>query len=195
MLGLLLTLGLARTVAAVAAGELDSFTATTEGWLRGSLSSPGQGGASDRFLLLTAGGVGASSKLVTFNQSQWAGNYLAANVSSISMLANNLGPTDLRLRLVFGDTSAPQSGGSWFASASPIVIPSGSGWRTLVFPIDCGSLAATSATKTCAQLMSGVVTLRLLHAVSLDDQGDDVTALLGIDQISAPTPVPVFPVD
>lgn len=195
MLGLLLALGLARAVAAVTAGELDDFSASPEGWLRGALATPGQAGVSDSYLRLTANGVGSAGRLVTFNQTQWAGNYLAANLTSISMLANNLGPTDLSLRVAFGDSTAPLNGGSWFASASPVVVPSGSGWVNVVFPIDCAALAQTAGSKTCAQLMAGVVTLRLLHAVALNDQGDLVTAILGVDRISAPVPVPIFPID
>lgn len=195
MLGLLLAFGLARAVAAVTAGEIDDFSASTEGWLRGSLATPGQGGVGDSYLRLTADGVGNTGRLVTFNQTQWAGNYLAANVTSISMLANNLGPTDLSLRVVFGDSAAPLNGGSWFASASPVLVPSGSGWVNVVFPIDCASLAQTTGTKTCAQLMAGVVTLRLLHAAALNDQGDLISAILGVDRISAPVPVPIYPID
>lgn len=186
-------LALAGVAGAVAPGELDDFSASTEGWLRGTRTSGGQGGAGDFYLQLVSDGLSQNGRLVTFNQSQWAGDWLAARVKSLAMSVNNLGATELRLRLAFGDTAAPNNGGTWFVSTTPLVVPAGSGWTLATFPTDCASLTRTQGTKSCAELLGGVATLRLLHAVAIDDQGTPVAATLGVDQIAAPREVPAFP--
>ena len=56
----------------------------------------------DNYLLLTAvGGLGAGSRLTVINPAQWAGDYLAGGVESISMDLINLGQNYLSLRLQF----------------------------------------------------------------------------------------------
>jgi hypothetical protein len=177
-------------VLAVTLGETDTFASNTESWRQGESANlratgGGPGGASDPYLRLVADGSGEHGKLVVFNRSQWAGNYLQSGITRISMAANNLGSTDLRLRLAFGSASDPKAGGTWFASTQPANLPAGSGWTNVSFPIDSSALTRVQGTASYQTLMAGVATLRILHASTASNQGPNVVATLGVDNITA----------
>ena len=104
---------------AVTIGQVDNFEdGTTQNWVinllgMGSPPSPpaniptgGPAGVGDNYLQLTSTGIlnTAGSRLVGVNyMHQWTGNYIAAGITSLSMDVNNLGNTDLYLRLLFAD--------------------------------------------------------------------------------------------
>lgn len=183
--GFLLVLLAAAAASAVSDGELDAFSVNTEQWARGGLALGGPAGPSDPFLLLTADGGGSTGRLVTFNQAQWSGDYPGASVGQIAVWLNNLGPTDLRIRLAFGDNSAPLGGGTWYVSAVGELLPSGSGWTPVVFDIGSADLQLVQGTASYSNLMQNAVTLRILHAASPSAIGDPVVATLGVDRIVA----------
>src|SRR5687768_4371857 len=100
---------------AVTVGQIDTFQdGTTENWFAGggpfgavppvpptNIPTGGPGGSTDRYLHIAAtGGSGAGSRLTAINGTQWTGNYLTAGVNAISIDVNNLGTTDLSLRLL-----------------------------------------------------------------------------------------------
>ena len=94
---------------AVTLGQVDDFEdGTVMGWTEGLFSpnpptnqpSGGPAGLGDNYLLnLSSGGLGAGSRLVMFNQTQWAGNYLAAGVTRIDLQMANFGATTLQMRI------------------------------------------------------------------------------------------------
>ena len=114
-------------------------------------------------------------KLVVFNSSQWAGNYLSAGVNAISMSANNFGSSNLALRLAFGNDTDPDSGGTWFSSSSAINLPSGSGWTNISFPIGANDLTRVQGSASYTTLMGAVDTLRLLHSTTPNSRGQQIT--------------------
>jgi len=90
-------------------GQLDDFQdGTVQGWVSGLFNAHppinvagGPGGAGDAFLQVEAhGGSGPGSKLVTFNQDQWRGDYLAAGVTAIRMDIKNFSDNALTIRLL-----------------------------------------------------------------------------------------------
>ena len=170
---------------AVVAGELDEFSPGTEQWQRGAIALGGPANPNDPFLLLTADGVSMGGRIVSFNQTQWAGDYAAAGVGQISMWVNNLGATNLDLRVAIGDSTAPNLGGSWYASTTPEVLPAGSGWKEIVFGLGAGDLSLVSGSAAYADVIDSVVTLRILHATIPLAMGTPVVATLGVDRIVA----------
>src|SRR5262245_47173904 len=86
---------LGSEASAVTSGQQDDFSASTDNWQRGSAALGGPGGASDGFLLFSSDGTTQNGRLVTFNQSQWSGNYLGAGVDAVGIYMRNLGQTDL----------------------------------------------------------------------------------------------------
>jgi hypothetical protein len=193
-------LSIAPAVHAVAVGQIDTFeNVTLENWQVALIGSPspaqpvnqagGPSGPADRYLLLTSlGGLGPGSRLSVINfGSQWAGDYLSAGVGSISMAVNNMGNTDLFLRLAISDPVAgPPENVAY--SDDPVVVLAGAGWQSITFPLDPNALKAGLGSVTLA--LNHATELRIYH--SQDDTFPNpgvpippVAALLGIDNIRA----------
>lgn len=188
------TVGLAVTL-----GQIDDFQdGTNQNWVIGdAIGNPvppvivadgGPAGAGDHYLLLTAdGGAGTpgpdpGSRLVVFNQTQWAGNYPAASVNAITMSANNLGATDLALRLYVADGTTRQPLNT-AVSTNPLFLPAGSGWTTVVFPLSPANLTAVRGSVQLA--LTNAKDLRIYHNPAASFPGPAVIASLGVDNIKA----------
>jgi hypothetical protein len=178
-------------------GQRDTFEdGTTQNWTVGVLGAPhpappvnvptgGPAGAGDNYLLLTAvgGNNTPGNRLTVVNGSQWTGNYLAAGVTGIALDANNLGGTDLFLRLLFENPMfAPPTDVA--ASATPLFLPAGSGWTNLFFPLfGPGGLVPLQGNLTT--LLSNVTSIRIYHSPTLAFPGPPIVAQLGVDNITA----------
>jgi hypothetical protein len=182
---------------AVTLGQVDDFEdGTTQGWvvaLQGAnppaatlptnISSGGPAGANDNYLQLTSlGNYGPGGKLIAINVSQWTGDYIAANVLGISASVINLGATDVSLRFFFSDADgAPPSNAA--ISSQAIVLPSGSGWTNVVFPISASDLTATVGSVEAA--LANARDVRILHALTAAFPGENKNAQIGVDNLTA----------
>lgn len=191
----------ARPAEAVVIGLTDTFEGTTtEGWLinllgmGGGVAQPvvvpagGPAGALDGWLRLTAtGAADAGGRLVALNVDQWTGNYLAAGVTAIRMDVNNLGATDLSLRLLF-EQVGPMGPTDVAASTLPVVLPAGSGWRSVLFPIGVANLTALDGSVAAA--LANVNAIRIFSNPAVGFPPPAFAAQLGLDNIRAvPEPV------
>ncbi len=178
---------------AVTLGQSDTFQdGSTEGWATGTGSSTppvnvaanGPGGATDKYLLLTASGVfGPGGRLVAFTGPGWDGDYVAAGITGIRMQVNNLGSTDLSLRLLFNSTSATSA-----FTTDAISVVAGSGWTTIRFTVTPGALTVSPGVFTStADVMSHVAEWRLYHSVAAGPPpaGAFIAASLGVDNVTA----------
>lgn len=194
----------ANPVHAVSVGQVDTFEdGTTLGWsvavgpLLATHPAPpyndlgGPAGADDNFLHISSVGVnGPGSRLTVLNyQSQWAGDYLSAGISSIAMDVINLGNTDLNLRLLFEDPLVGPPENVAF-SAVPILVQAGSGWTSIQFELGVADLEAALGDVTAA--LTNATILRIYHSSgSPGFPPEPVVSQLGIDNIRAlGTPVP-----
>jgi hypothetical protein len=196
---------MAALVSAVTVGQIDTFQdGTTMGWFVGSFDHPnpphnfptgGPAGAGDAYLRLTAsGGSGAGSRLAVLNEGQWAGDYTAAGITQIKMDVNNFGPDDLHLRLLFEDLDGPGPPVNLALSANAIILPAGSGWTSVVFPVLPGDLVLETF-GTVAGALANTDTLRIFHNPNPTFPGPGagippVNAVLGVDNITAAIPEP-----
>jgi hypothetical protein len=192
---------------AVSIGIIDTFSIDEQNWFAGGLGPPpvsfppvppnqipngGPTGDGDGFLQITAtGGSGAGSRLVAMNGAQWAGNYLAAGVKSISMDLQNQSSTDLVIRLLFENPIAGPPTDEGITSFGA-VLPANSDWMHFVFPIRPSALEAEIGDMNT--LLSNVTLMRIIHSEDPDD-ADRVTGQLGVDNIranAAPEPATIF---
>ena len=185
--GLLAVCASSCSIAASAAtlGMIDTFEGlSTAGWSSGganptppsAVATGGPAGVGDGYLRLQSSGVsGPGGKLVAFSGAQWAGNYLALGISGIRMDVNNLGATDLSLRLALTD-----SGFGGALSLTPVLVAAGSGWHAVVF-----SLMPAALIGTPASTLTDVMQFRLFHATEASLPGNNVAAQLGIDNVTA----------
>jgi hypothetical protein len=188
-------------------GQVDDFqNGSTQGWMIGvplpftpvNVASGGPRGAGDHYLRLTSTGEpGPGGRMVVINTSQWAGDYLTSGISAITMDVNNLGSTDLFLRLLLADPMfGPPS--NIASSLLPVFVPAGSGWIHASFSIAAGALGAELGTVQGA--LANATELRIFHNPNFGFPGPGVgipliRAQLGIDNITAvpePTAVILF---
>jgi len=195
-----LSVGLAGgPVYGVMLGQIDTFeTETTEGWDGGSrvgivmsvnTSTGGPAGVGDAFLEVEAGGF----HLATKNNSQWAGDYLAAGVTDIKMdvdvfsyaLSSGwVAPTNAQLRLILWGP-----GGMWTTSTF-VPITTADGWEPIAFGVSPGDLThVQDGTGVASDTLSNVTNLMIRNdGINATPQGahpPHVNAVLGIDNIQA----------
>ena len=189
---MVMALAVPRSASAVTIDQVDTFEdGTTQDWVVGgphpappiNVPTGGPTGAGDRFLQLTAvGGSGAGSRLAVINDTQWAGDYLAAGVTGIEMDVKNLGDSTLALRVLFQDPpgNAPVN---LAVSTDSIALPAGSGWIHVVFPIAASDLTATLGSVNAA--LTNATEMRIFHGTTANFPGDLIVAQLGVDNIRA----------
>jgi len=187
---------------AVTIGQVDNFEdGTTQNWvinLLGMGSPPpstlpmniatgGPAGAGDNYLLLTStGSEEAGGRLVGVQyQHQWTGNFLGAGITGIAMDVRNFGQTNLYLRVLIADPmNAPPENEA--ISTSAILLPVGSGWTSVLFPIGPNFLTADAGTVTAA--LGNATEFRIFSTNSAAFGGPTrMAGSLGVDNITATT--------
>ena len=201
--GAVVALSLAAAPAtAITLGQADTFeSGSTETWFAGggplgavppvppqTIATGGPQGAGDAFLQITSqGGTGPGSRLVAMNVAQWAGDYATTGIAAIAMDLINLGTSDLTIRLLLEDP-IPGPPANIAVTTAAAVLPAGSGWTSVVLPVDAAALAALAGSP--AALLGNVTLLRLIHSTGADEP-DPVAGVLGVDNITAlPATVP-----
>jgi hypothetical protein len=191
-LGLLVVLsGWSLTASAVSVGVLDDFEdGTTQGWDNGGLApnplnvaTGGPAGAGDAFLQLASfGASGPGSRLVVYNRvPEWTGDYTAAGVDGITLDVNNLGQTDLVLRLLISEGLASSPSNS--AMTPGVAVPAGSGWTQVAFSLAPEDLLLRNG--SIAAALANVSELRVFHAPNDFYPGPGIAATLGVDNLRA----------
>jgi hypothetical protein len=195
---LLSAVGLATASWAITLGQIDDFEdGTTMGWTEGIFSpnpptnvpTGGPEGAGDSYLQnVSSGSIFAGGKMVMFNQTQWAGDYIAAGVTGIELWMANLGADSLFMRV------GVQGALTQFVSTVSVPLAPGSGWQNVSFNLTTAGMSLVSGTASLSQVLSTVTDLRILSAkLAPSWQGDRIAATLGVDHITAtfdPVPVP-----
>lgn len=188
---------------ALSVGQIDDFEdGTTQGWVANLLNQGpnfalpqnalgGRGGPQDNYLLLTSlGGQGPASHLSAINLLQWAGNYLGSGIQSISMDVHNFSQTDLYLRVGFADPqNAPPENVAF--SKEAILVPAGSGWMNISFPIGPDELLAAAG--SIEEALMNATEMRIYHSPDANFPNPvfpipAIIATLGIDNITAAVP-------
>jgi hypothetical protein len=178
---------------------------TTQGWVANLLgmgihpappanvADGGPLGVGDNYLRLTSiDGNGSGSRLSAINPTQWAGDYIAEGVTAIMMSVNNLGTSDLFLRLAFEDpTIGPPANIAY--SSDPVVVPAGSGWISIVLPVGPSFLSAGLGDVETA--LHNTTLIRVYHSEADNFPNpvfpiETINAQLGVDNISAITAIP-----
>ena len=111
------------------------------------------------------------------------------------MSANNLGTTDLYLRLVFEDPIAGPPMNIAYSS-DPIFLPAGSGWESLIFPV--APLFLTAGLGDVETALHNTTLIRLYHSETANFPNpvspiESINAQLGVDNIAAVRSDPVVP--
>lgn len=176
----------------VVAGQIDDFeNGTVQSWSEGgslssspnppvNISTGGPNGANDNFLRnVSSGGFGAGSRMVMFNQNQWAGNYSGQNIIAIKFKAKAI-TNSLNLRIAFDGT------GGRICTTNAYIINSGNPWEEVIIPISPSDFTLVGGTNI-SQTLQNVNTMRILSSSSPAWEGAVISATLDIDTIEAST--------
>jgi hypothetical protein len=176
---------------AVTFGQLDDFqNGSTMGWDKGDASTTpptnvaagGPRGEGDRFLQNVSEGFGPGSRQVILNKTQWAGDYNVAGVTRVDASLANFGTTPLFMRLALL-TNASAYG---TVNVDAVEIPPDGVWRRVSFDLTSDALGKIQGTESLAQVLSHVVTLRILSAQAGPTQrGDVMESTIGVDDLRA----------
>ena len=154
---------------------------TTHGWTNGGGAGPpinvpdgGPSGVGDNYLRVISDGEESGGRMVVFNSEGWAGNYLDRGISIIIMDANNLGATDLTLRMLI------QSDTMRFITLDSIALIAGTGWQTVEFNVTPENLIGNGDANAA---LSEVNILRIFHSDGANFPGPFIVATLGLDNI------------
>ena len=185
------------TASGASIGLKDTFQdGTTDGWFAGGgpfgqvppvppqvVPTGGPEGAGDEFLQITSNGVAGTpgSRLVALNAAQWAGNYLAAGITTIEMDLKNLGATELTIRLLFEDP-IPGPPANEGVTTFGAVLPVGGGWTHVAFAINPGNL--TMLFGNANTLLSNTTVLRIIDSPT-PTEAITIAGQLGVDNIEA----------
>ncbi len=175
--------------ASIVLGQIDDFQDFTEmNWGGGALPynvpTDGPGGVGDAYLEVTSTGTGGSgSRLGTFNDFQWTGDYITAGVTGIDLDMRNPGNVALEMRilLLFG-------AGGHFTSAVPVVVPPDNQWHNYYLGLTPADLAAVDGGFNANATLSNVPRLLLRHdpgTPSGINGAPAIAAILGVDNITA----------
>jgi hypothetical protein len=186
-----------RLASGVTIGQIDTFETGLDNWFAGGLGPPptqtppippfvapsgGPSGAGDAYMVITASERnGAGSRVVAINGSQWAGDYISAGIGSIAMDLNNLGMTDLTIRLLFEDPIGGPPADEAVTNFGAF-LPVGSGWMHFVFPISPFALTAVDGSPAAA--LSNATLMRIINAPTVGDAARQL-GVLGVDNIAS----------
>ncbi|MBT8267411.1 MAG: T9SS type A sorting domain-containing protein [Bacteroidia bacterium] len=175
--------------AQVNAGQIDDFqNGTTENWTDGgspvppvNVNSGGPDGAADRYLRdPSTGGGGPGSKMVMFNDQQWAGNYTAVGIVAIRFDARVLTNT-LNLRVAF------DGGGGRICTTNAVVVPAGGLWSKVEIPISATDFTLVAGGSNINLTLADVTDMRILSNTIPSWQGESIVSTLEVDNIEAAT--------
>jgi hypothetical protein len=189
--------GLATECRGVIIGQIDTFeSGDTLNWSNGpdapdpiNVATGGPAGDGDHFLQISAsGGFGAGGKLITFNRSQWLGNYNAAGVTQLEMDLKNLDNTSpiqtLFMRIGFKQSTA--GGGPSYVTTHAFSLPADGAWHHAVFGLTGATMTGLSTgALTLSQLLSNPAEMRIFSSASLSSDGDVTSSRFGVDNIQA----------
>jgi hypothetical protein len=169
----------------ITAGQVDTFIdGTTQNWAGGAsptnISTGGPAGAGDPYLRISTVGGGLAAR----NDVQWAGDYLSAGVTAVSMEMRNEGSTDLSMRVVLFN-----SPGGDFTSTSAVLLPADHEWHHLVFGLTAADLTHVGGgSGNLNDTLGNVVRLLFRHQAGPPSGASaptPVTGILGVDNITA----------
>ncbi len=188
---------LSRPAVAITVGQVDDFEdGTVMGWVEGptspnpttNVSTGGPAGDGDAYLEnISSGGFGAGGRQVMFNSAQWDGDYLSQGVALITADMANFGQGSLAMRIAFGQGLAAQTA-TWYVSQQAIDVPADGQWHSVEFGLSEADLTCVNGacdSTSLVDVLSDVATVRIVAATSPDFQGDRISAILGVDNITA----------
>ena len=162
----------------ISAGETSDFQSGTEGWKHQNsnanepvqVASGGPTGSGDGYLSTSSSGAGGAGSRHVFisDNAEWTGDYTSAGILAFTFDVRNTNASEsLNLRVAFNGTGF----NDWAASINPVIVPAGSGWTSVVIPVEATDLTLSgSPGTTVGAILANVTQVRILS----NDGGDSL---------------------
>jgi hypothetical protein len=177
-------------VGAIMLGQIDDFQdGTTQNW-NGAAPSPlnistgGPAGSGDRFLEVESGSFGGGPRLLTFNDTQWTGDFVTAGVDEVAMDLENFGTESLSIRIALRQSSV-SAGSPGYVSTNAFSLAADGNWHHATFLIDAADLTGLNGAGPLSTFLTSISDFRLLSASSPALVGDPISGQFGVDNIQA----------
>ena len=177
--------------AQVTLNQVDDFQdGTTQNWRIGgagggsgpiNVADEGPAGAGDNCLQYTSNGVGGmvASRMIFYSQNeQWSGDFIAEGIDQISMDVR-VQTNDLNLRI------AMQGTGTQICTTNAINVEASGNWTSITFPISPSDFTIVSGGSDINTVLGTVGTLRILSNNAPDWLGEEIAAVLQVDNVTA----------
>jgi autotransporter-associated beta strand protein len=189
-----LLINLCGVATAITLNEVDSFQGSADNWNNGVVvGSGGPAGDGDSFLELSSGSMGLKPRLITLNQMQWTGDFVAAGVGSLTMELKNFGSSALPMRVTIRDV-AGNSSVPGYSSTNPFMLPADGQWHLAEFSLTAADMTAVNPSggtlDPFSYMLMNVAEFRILSSTVPAVVGDVIDAQVGIDEITALPPPP-----
>ncbi|BCX47994.1 hypothetical protein HAHE_19020 [Haloferula helveola] len=177
--------GALSTAHAVVLFQLETFDSPTN-WTSGAQNpSPpvitfntGPTGTGDSSLQITSSpGSGPGSRLIAYNEVDWAGDYLGAGIHALTMDLRNQSSISSYIRV------AVNGPGGWFVTPAQ-ELGRFSTWTSASFDLTPGSLIDVGGSDAAATL-GNVTEIRILHSTTDSFRGETGLRTLRVDNIQA----------
>jgi hypothetical protein len=122
--------------------------------------------------------------MITYNDLQWVGNYIAAGVSGISMDLRNFGSSAIPIRIAIREGSNGSSTPG-YSSTTAFSLPADGLWHSAFFSLDAGSLTPINSPQSLSTDLRNVADFRILSSAHPATIGDIISAKIGVDNILA----------
>jgi hypothetical protein len=196
-LSVTILVGLPSVAECVTLNQVDLFQGSKDSWTDGHggvngtvVATGGPNGAGDSYLQFSSGTLGGESKLITFNQAQWTGNYIAAGVGAVSMSLKNFGTTTLPIRITLRDATGGSNVGG-YSSRNAFMLPADGQWHSARFLLDTADMSAVgTGLPPLSMELTAVKDFRLLVAAQPSITGSTISGRIGVDDITAQRSVP-----
>lgn len=179
-------------------GMMDDFeNGTTDSWVRGPLGGSNLApinlanvDESNRYLKVQSYGgepnQEAGSRMVFFNENQWAGDYSAIGSISISMKAESLTEESLYMRLAIYDM-ATSGVYSRYVSSDAQQLKADGEWHIITLSLLAEDLTRFRGEESATDVLTNVSHLRILSSQdNISGWGvDKISATLSLDNITA----------
>ncbi len=187
-----LVVAFAEVAKCVTLNQVDTFQSSKNNWTDGHagdnlvvVANGGPNGAGDSYLQLSSGTFGGEPRLITFNQNQWTGNYVAAHINSVSMELKDFGSTSLPIRIAIRNMTG-FSGTPGYSSTNAFMLPADGNWHLAQFKLDTADMTATGpGLPPLSTVLLNVQDFRLMSAAQPAVIGDAISARIGVDDITA----------
>ncbi|WP_299367524.1 T9SS type A sorting domain-containing protein [Winogradskyella sp.] len=177
--------------AQITLNQVDDFQdGTTQNWQIGSaggssgpinVADAGPAGLGDNCLQYTSNGIpdAVASRMIFYTQNQqWSEDFISEGVDQISMDVK-VETNDLNLRI------AMQGSGTRICTTNAINVPANGIWTNITFPIAPSDFTVVNGSSDESTVLANVMTLRILSNSVPEWLGEEIDAIIQVDNITA----------